>query len=58
MNDLKASLKSMNVGEGFAMKALNNFNPENSVEASKNSNNNRLFDEKVVLVITFYYCLL
>jgi hypothetical protein len=47
MNDLKASLRSMNIGEGVAMKALNNFNPEKSVEASKNSNNLHLFDDKV-----------
>ena len=37
----------MNVGEGSAMKALNSFNPDNSVEASKNSNNMHLFDDKV-----------
>ena len=47
MNSLKASLKNMNVGEGSAMKALNSFNPDNSVEASKNSNNMHLFDDKV-----------
>ena len=47
MSNLKASIKSLNLGDGYAMKALNNFDANKSIEASKLFNNMKLLEEKV-----------